>query len=120
MTTEKQPRVNRINRHLRIRRRVKGTAARPRLCVFRSLNYIYAQIADDIAGCTLVSASSLEPSGKAEGKSKTEEAKTVGLLLGQRAREKGIQEVVFDRGGYKYHGRVKTLADAAKEAGLKF
>ncbi len=120
MTTEKQSRVNRVKRHLRIRRRVTGTAARPRLCVFRSLNHIYAQVADDVEGRTLVSASSLEASTRTDGKSKTEEAKLVGSLLAQRAREKGIQEVVFDRAGYKYHGRVKMLADAAKEAGLKF
>ncbi|MFA4835413.1 MAG: 50S ribosomal protein L18 [Dehalococcoidia bacterium] len=120
MTTVKETRVNRKKRHLRIRKRVIGTAARPRLCVFRSLKYIYAQLSDDTEGRTVVSASSLEADIKASPKPKVDDAKLVGTLLGKRALDKGIEQVVFDRGGYKYHGRIKTLADAAREAGLKF
>ena len=113
-------RVNRRKRHLRIRRKVRGTIARPRLCVFRSLKHIYAQLLDDTSGQTLASASSLDPSLRAHTRSKTEKARLVGTLLGRRALDKGFKQVVFDRGGYKYHGRVKALAEAAREAGLKF
>ena len=91
-----------------------------RLCVFRSLKYIYAQLLDDTVGRTLVAASSLDPDIKVHPGSKTETAKLVGALLGKRALDKGIEQVAFDRGGYKYHGRIKALADAAREAGLKF
>jgi large subunit ribosomal protein L18 len=109
-------------RHLRIRKHISGTADRPRLCVFRSSRHIYAQIIDDEAGRTLVSASTLDKElrDRIEGLKKTEQAAEVGKLLAQRAVEKGITKVVFDRGGYKYHGRVQALADAAREAGLEF
>ena len=116
------PRLKRQKRHERIRKKVKGTALRPRLCVFRSLNHIYAQVIDDEKGHTLVAASSLEPEirEQSNGKTKTEIARLVGALVAKRAKDKGISSVVFDRGGYKYHGRVKALADAAREGGLKF
>ncbi|MDY6911003.1 MAG: 50S ribosomal protein L18 [Chloroflexota bacterium] len=120
MVTTIDSRDSRKNRHIRIRNKVSGTTERPRLCVFRSLRYIYAQIVDDRAGRTLVSASSLDPDIKSLAGSKTENAKAVGTLLAGRASEKDIKQVVFDRGGYKYHGRVKSLADAAREAGLNF
>jgi len=112
----------RIRRHLRVRKKVKGTPQRPRLNVFRSLNHIYAQIIDDTAGHTLVAASTLDPElrGRLDGKRKTEQAALVGELIARRARDKGIVQVVFDRGGYKYHGRVKALAEAARQGGLKF
>ncbi|ACM23185.1 MULTISPECIES: 50S ribosomal protein L18 [Thermotoga] len=112
----------RIRRHRRVRKKVFGTPERPRLCVFRSNKHIYAQIIDDTIGHTLVSASTLDPELR-EKLQKTwniEAAKEVGLLIGKRAIEKGIKKVVFDRGGYKYHGRVKALADGAREAGLEF
>lgn len=100
---------------------MQGTAARPRLCVFRSLSHIYAQVIDDESGCTLVTASDLEQEGRsgADGSNKTSRAALVGQMVGRRAIEKGIKEVVFDRGGYRYHGRVKALGEAAREAGLK-
>lgn len=120
MTTVKEARFNRKRRHLRIRRKVKGTALRPRLCVFRSLNHIYAQVLDDVDGRTIVSASSLDPELEKKSRTKCEDAKLVGKLVGTRAVDKGISLVVFDRGGYQYHGRVRLLADAAREAGLKF
>lgn len=106
--------------HDRIRKKVAGTAERPRLCVFRSLNHIYAQIIDDGKGVTLCSASTVEKDQKEKAGGNIEAAKTVGKLIAERAREKGIETVVFDRGGYLYHGRVKSLAEAAREAGLKF
>jgi large subunit ribosomal protein L18 len=101
---------------------VKGTNSRTRLCVFRSLNHIYAQVIDDLKGHTLASASTLdaEIKGEAEGKAKTSKAELVGSLVAKRALGKGITQVVFDRGGCKYHGRVKALAEAARQAGLKF
>ncbi len=112
----------RLRKHERIRAKISGTAERPRLCVFRSLSNIYAQIIDDTAGRTLVSASTLD--GEIKEKSayggNAEAAKSVGTLIAKRAAEKGIETVVFDRGGYLYHGRVKALAEAAREAGLKF
>jgi large subunit ribosomal protein L18 len=104
--------------HKRIRRRVAGTAERPRLAVFRSLKHIYAQVIDDGAGHTLAHASSGEKGGPNGGN--VAGAKAIGKLVAERAQEKGVQAVVFDRGGYQYHGRVKALADAAREAGLKF
>ncbi|NLP37159.1 MAG: 50S ribosomal protein L18 [Firmicutes bacterium] len=112
----------RKKRHLRVRKKVYGTAARPRLNVFRSLKHIYAQIIDDDKGVTLVAASSLEPAVN-EGKGSCgnkETARKVGLLIGKRAIEKGVKQVIFDRGGYLYHGRVKELAEGAREAGLEF
>lgn len=115
-------RIARQRRHRRVRAKISGTPERPRLNVFRSLDHIYAQVIDDMAGHTLVSASSIdrELQDKVTGKAKLEAAKMVGELVAQRAQAAGIQEVVFDRGGYKYHGRVKALADGAREAGLKF
>ena len=112
----------RLRKHKRVRAKISGTTARPRLCVFRSLSNIYAQIIDDTTGNTLVSASSLdkEIKGELKGTGNIEAAKAVGRLVGTRASSKGIEEVVFDRGGYIYHGRVKALAEAAREAGLKF
>ena len=105
-----------------MRKKLEGTAWRPRLCVFRSLNNIYAQVIDDSQGHTLVSASTLDPEIKGEltGKTKTERAGLVGSLLATRALAQGISNVVFDRGGYKYHGRVKALAEAAREKQLEF
>jgi large subunit ribosomal protein L18 len=122
MRSEKTAWAARRRRHTRVRKRVQGTAARPRLCVFRSLSHIYAQVIDDESGRTLVAASDLEKEAQAsvDGSTKTGRATLVGRLVGQRARENGIKEIVFDRGGYKYHGRVKALAEAAREAGLKF
>jgi large subunit ribosomal protein L18 len=116
--------VARKRRQARVRKHLSGGSERPRLNVFRSLNHIYAQVIDDSKGATLVSASSLDASIRetevADGKGKTERASLVGKLVAERALEAGITQVVFDRGGYKYHGRVKALADASREAGLKF
>src|SRR6266853_4224947 len=103
--------------HVRIRRKLSGTPERPRLAVFRSVAHIYAQVIDDVKGATLVSASSVDKGAKTDG-GNVAAAKTIGKLVAERAREKGIQSVVFDRGGYQYHGRIKALADAAREAGL--
>ena len=114
---EKKEIRNRI--HRRIRRKLSGTAARPRLAVFRSVAHIYAQVIDDAQGQTLVSASSVDKTGKTKG-GNVAAAKAIGKLVAERAKEKGIKSVVFDRGGYLYHGRVKALADAAREAGLEF
>jgi large subunit ribosomal protein L18 len=108
----------RQKRHKRIRRNLSGTAVRPRLSVFRSNTNIYAQLIDDVEGVTLASASSLDTN--VSGDSKVEEAAAVGTLLAKQAKDKDITVVVFDRGGYKYHGRVKALADAARENGLSF
>ncbi len=112
-------RGQRIKRHNRVRGKISGTAERPRLCVFRSENNIYAQIIDDVAGNTLVSASSVEKGFEGNG-GNCEAAKKVGAAIAQRAVDKGIEDVVFDRGGYIYHGRVKALAEGAREGGLKF
>jgi len=112
----------RVRRHRRVRKKVLGTAERPRLNVFRSLCNIYAQIVDDVSAKTIVSASTIdrEIKGKIKSGGNVEAAKAVGELIAKRALEKGVKKVVFDRGGYKYHGRVKSLADAAREAGLEF
>jgi len=114
--------VARQRRHARVRKQIDGTPARPRLNVFRSDKHIYAQVIDDAAGHTLVSASSIdvEVRGAMKGKNKTEQAKVVGRIVAERAIDAGLKQVVFDRGGYQYHGRVKALADAAREAGLDF
>jgi len=145
MKGKKTVRAARLRRHERVRERVVGTPQRPRLCVFRSLKHIYAQIIDDEAGRTLVAASDLEadfrlptdgkkaarpkkgvarsesaPDGDGKGKAKKDVAGRVGGLLAQRALERGIKMVVFDRGGYRFHGRVKALAEAARETGLEF
>ena len=111
--------ANREKRHLRVRKKVFGTVERPRLSVFKSEKNIYAQVIDDVNGVTLVSASSLDKDFSAKGGNK-EGAKLVGELVAKKAIAKGINEVVFDRGGYIYHGRVKELAEAAREAGLQF
>jgi large subunit ribosomal protein L18 len=110
----------RKKRHQRIRLRMKGTADRPRLAVFRSLNQIYAQVIDDAAGRTVAAASSLEKDLRASGGTKTDRARAVGALIAQRAKAAGVERVVFDRAGFRYHGRVKSLAEAAREAGLDF
>ena len=109
-------------RHRRVRKKVIGTALRPRLCVFRSLNHIYAQIIDDSRGQTLVSMSTLDPEvrDKVGGMVKVKKAELVGSMLAQKALDERISCVVFDRGGYKYHGRIKALADAARKVGLEF
>ena len=121
MFTKKSKNQKREHIHDRIRKKMQGTAERPRLNVYRSLNHIYVQVIDDLNGATLVSANSAE--GKKENRvsgGNLASAKTVGKLVAERAKAKGIEKVVFDRGGYIYHGRVKALADAAREAGLKF
>ena|SRR5690348_6506282 len=110
--------IIRLRVHKRIRRRVRGTQERPRLAVFRSVKHIYAQVIDDVEGHTLAAASSAQAK-KATG-GNVAGAKEVGKMVAQRAQEKGIKSVVFDRGGYQYHGRVKALAEAAREAGLEF
>ena len=111
----------RQKRHRRLRRTLSGNTQRPRLAVFRSLAHIYGQIIDDTAGTTLVAASDIEASLRnGDGGNKSDRAKKVGQLLAERAREKGITAVVFDRGGFLYHGRVKALADGAREGGLDF
>ncbi len=122
MPKDKDARKLRQVRHRRVRKKVAGRPEQPRLCVFRSLRFIYAQIIDDAGGKTLVAASSQEAVKEAGGeiRPKTALSGAVGTLLAQRAREQGITRVVFDRGGYKYHGRVKALAEAAREGGLEF
>ena len=114
---EKKEIRNRI--HQRIRRKLRGTAERPRLAVFRSVAHIYAQVIDDAEGKTLVSASSVDKGAKTNG-GNVAAAKAIGKTVAERAQEKGIKRVVFDRGGYQYHGRVKALAEAARAAGLEF
>ena len=117
----KRPDTNaqRIHRHKRVRAKISGTPERPRLNVFRSASNIYAQVIDDVTGKTLVAASSLEKGFECEG-TKTDAAKKVGEVIAERAKAKGIDTVVFDRGGYLYHGRVKALAEGAREGGLNF
>ncbi len=110
----------RRKRHDRIRLTMAGTAGRPRLAVFRSLNHIYAQVIDDASGKTLVAASTLEKELRGSTSTKSEEAAVVGRLIAERAKDAGIERVVFDRAGFRYHGRIKSLADAAREAGLEF
>ena len=122
MARERTRKNLRVMRHARVRRRVRGTAERPRLSVFRALNHVYAQIIDDDEGKTLVAASSLDRqvSEQRDGKQKTEVSRLVGKVLADRAKEKGVTTVVFDRGGFKYHGRVKALADALRKEGIVF
>lgn len=117
-----QSRKARKRRHRRVRKRVSGTADRPRLNVFRSLQHIYGQIVDDEIGHTLVSASTVDAEIKAQldGLNKTDQARLVGQVLAERALAKGVTRVVFDRSGYKYHGRVKALAEGSRQGGLKF
>ncbi len=119
----KQKRERRERAHLRVRARVQGTGERPRLSVYKSLRYIYAQVIDDVRGVTLAAAGSADPAVRGQLSKSTasqEAAKLVGALVAERARERGIEKVVFDRGGYIYHGNVKALADAAREKGLQF
>jgi large subunit ribosomal protein L18 len=119
----KQKRQRRERAHLRVRQRVQGTGERPRLSVYKSLRYIYAQVIDDTRGVTLAAAGSGDQSVRSQLSTSTsskEAAKLVGQLVAERARERGVQSVVFDRGGYIYHGNVKALADAAREKGLQF
>ncbi|HTG36641.1 MAG TPA: 50S ribosomal protein L18 [Thermoanaerobaculia bacterium] len=119
----KAKRARRDKAHLRVRKRVQGSAERPRLSVYKSLRYIYAQVIDDVRGVTLAQANSSDPAVReAVGNSTAgkEAAKRVGELVAQRAKEKGVEKVVFDRGGYIYHGRVQMLAEAAREKGLQF
>jgi large subunit ribosomal protein L18 len=122
MIIKKSRNESRLKRHRRIRNRVQGTPERPRLCVFRSLKHIYAQVVDDSQGRTLAAASTLDVSlrGELAALPKVEEAGRVGALVAERARAAGVTKVVFDRGGYLYHGRVQRLADAAREGGLEF
>ncbi|MFH1559892.1 MAG: 50S ribosomal protein L18 [Chloroflexota bacterium] len=122
MARVKNARTMRRIRHRRIRQKIQGTSLRPRLALFRSLNHIYAQVIDDTRGVTLVAASSLDSEVKAsrDSQSKGKVSTLVGALLARRAREKGIERVVFDTGGYKYHGRLKAFAEAARETGLEF
>lgn len=119
MVNKPNSNATRLKRHARIRNKINGTAACPRLCVFRSEKHIYAQIIDDKAGVTLVAASSLEKSFTEKGANK-EAAHMIGKVLAERALEKGIKDVVFDRSGYIYHGRIKELAEGAREGGLNF
>ena len=122
MDKAKKKRLARRRRHVRVRKRVSGTEERPRLCVFRSLKHIYAQVIDDVQGYTLTSASTLdaEVRAKLNGKDKTAQAAVVGEVLAARALKAGVEQVVFDRGGCQYHGRVKALAEAARKGGLDF
>jgi large subunit ribosomal protein L18 len=113
-------RAARRRRHLRIRKKVSGTGARPRLCVFRSIHHIYAQVIDDSKGVTLAAASTLDAALREGTGPKADRARAVGKVIAERARAAGITTVVFDRGGYLYHGRVKALAEAAREGGLEF
>ena len=120
MTTVASRGAARRKRHDRIRLRLTGTAERPRLAVFRSLNHIYAQVIDDVTGRTLVAASSLETGLRDADGTKQHDAQAVGRLVAERAKAAGVGRVVFDRAGYRYHGRVRSLAEAAREAGLDF
>lgn len=121
MDANKEKRIARERRHRRLRRSLIGSSERPRLAVFRSLRHTYVQIVDDSKGHTLASASDLEPSLRSNGGGKKiDMAMLIGRTIAERARESGIDDVVFDRGGFKYHGRIKALAEAAREGGLKF
>lgn len=120
MSKSNEKRAARIRRKAHIRKRVRGTAERPRLSVFRSASHIYAQVVDDVAGRTIVAANSLQADLRGEGSGNVDGAKRIGAAVAERALAAGVSEVVFDRNGFLYHGRVKALADAAREAGLKF
>jgi len=120
MKKTKTARAGRVRRHARIRKVVTGTGARPRLAVYRSITHIYAQVIDDAQGRTLVAASDVEKALRSASGNKTERAKAVGTAVAQKAIDAGVTQVVFDRGGNRFHGRVKALAEAAREAGLKF
>jgi len=120
--TKSYTREARLRRHIRVREKIAGTDSRPRLCVFRSLNHIYAQVIDDTKGQTIAAASPLDADIKKDvkGKKKTARAEMVGTLIAKRAKDKGVAQVTFDHGGFKYQGRVKALAEAARKSGLKF
>ena len=120
MTTVSSRSASRVKRHERIRLHLSGTASRPRLAIFRSLNHIYAQVIDDTSGKTLAAASSLDAALRGATGTKVEDAKRVGTLVAERAKTAGVDKVVFDRAGFQYHGRVRSLAEAAREAGLDF
>ena len=120
MINKQSKNIVRLRIHKRIRKVLKGTGAMPRLAVFRSVKHIYAQVIDDVAGKTLASASSNEKSSVVTTGGNVAGAKAIGKLVAERAKEKGVKKVVYDRGGYHYHGRIKALADAAREAGLEF
>ncbi|GGO08729.1 50S ribosomal protein L18 [Saccharibacillus kuerlensis] len=122
MITKGDKNKGRLKRHLRVRKKIQGTAQRPRLNVYRSEKHIYAQLIDDVSGVTIVSASTMDKELKSEitNGGNVEAARKVGTLVANRAKEKGYAVVVFDRGGYLYHGRIQALADAAREAGLEF
>jgi len=122
MSREATTRQARIRRHARLRKRVSGTEQKPRLAVFRSLTHIYAQVIDDVAKTTIVSCSDLEADVKKQvsGKKKSEAATIVGGIVAKRAKDKGVTRVVFDRGGYPFHGRIRALAQAARDGGLEF
>jgi large subunit ribosomal protein L18 len=112
--------VARLRRHRRVRKKVRGTAAQPRLAVFRSNKHIYAQVIDDVAGRTVASASTMEPDRRSGATGTVDAAKAIGQLVGERAKAAGVTSVVFDRGGFRYHGRVAGVADGARAAGLEF
>ncbi|MFD0872491.1 50S ribosomal protein L18 [Chlamydia abortus] len=120
MITKSDKNQARVKRHLRVRKKIEGTTERPRLNIFRSEKHMYAQVIDDVKGVTIAAASTLDKELKMENGGNVEAARQVGALIAKRAKEKGIDKVVFDRGGYLYHGRVQALADAAREAGLEF
>jgi len=122
MASTKSRNSARLRRHARVRSKISGSAEQPRLNVFRSLTEIYAQLIDDQSGNTIASASTVDKElrAKVEGKGKTEQARLVGEVLAERAKDKGIESIVFDRGGYRYSGRVKALAEGAREGGLQF
>lgn len=120
MSAKQTPRAARVRRHVRVRKTVAGTLAKPRLAVFRSLTHIYAQVIDDEAGRTLAAASTLQKDLKGTAGNKTARAKAVGSALAEKAKAAGVTKVVFDRGGNRYHGRVKALAEGAREGGLQF
>lgn len=121
MISKKDKNISRVRRHLRVRKKISGTTQRPRLCVYKSLNHIYAQIIDDSLGKTLISASTLDKELKENIKGANKaSAKAVGSLIAKRAVQAGIKEVVFDRSGYIYHGKIKELAESARSAGLQF
>jgi large subunit ribosomal protein L18 len=122
MKRTKTPQAARIRRHARVRKHVSGTAERPRLSVYRSLSHIYAQVIDDVSRKTLAAASDVEPALKSQlsGKNKSDVATLIGNAVAERAKQQGVSQVVFDRGGYPFHGRVKALAEAARSSGLDF
>ena len=111
---------HRLRRHRRVRKKVRGTASKPRLAVFRSNKHIYAQVIDDVAGKTLASASTMEADRRTNPTATVDAAKAIGKLVGERAKAAGVDTVVFDRGGFRYHGRIAGVADGAREAGLEF